>query len=298
MRSVSPALHLVSLPRTTETDPAPERVIIKPKARMRGVVEFIRSARRSLLLSIFRCDDLIVLHELAEAVGRGVKVEVLVTGRAKGWGRRLGPLAGCLERMGVLVHRFPGKGMKYHAKYMLADEETALISTGNLTRKCLHRTRDFLLITRDSAIVSGLVTLFRADSQGTAVNLGGRLIVGPGDSRERIEQVLGSAQTSIRILDHKLSDAGILALLRDRQRKGVTVEIERGELPDSLQAHGRLIVVDHSTAVFGSFALSERSLNERRELAVVIEDAGLVGKLERQFESSSREACAAVEAAA
>ena len=104
---------------------AAERVVCKPTARHRAVIEFIRAAQNSLLLSMFRCDDFAVLHELGEAVARGVKVEVLVTGRAKGWGKRLNPLAGCLACMGVTVHRFKPR-TKYHAKYMVADRKMRL----------------------------------------------------------------------------------------------------------------------------------------------------------------------------
>ncbi|MBI1898043.1 MAG: hypothetical protein HYS04_16150 [Acidobacteria bacterium] len=127
-----------------------DRVVCKPEARKNAVLAFIRGARRTLLLSVFRCDDLEILHELGEAVTRGVRVEALVTGRAKGWGKRLGPLAGCLERMGVRVHRFSRAGMKYHAKFMVADGERALVGTMNLTHRCFRRTRDFVPMARGS----------------------------------------------------------------------------------------------------------------------------------------------------
>ena len=257
------------------------------------MVEFIRSAERSLLLSIFRCDDLGVLHELGEAVARGVRVEVLVTGRAKGWAQRLGPMVGCLSRMGVVVHRFAGfaespSGMKYHAKYAVADDRAAMIGTFNLTRKCFRRTRDFLLVTRDPGVVAGLAALFRADALGGAMqNGGGRLIVGPDHSRERIESLLAGARHSIRILDHKLSDPGILAILRDRRRNGVEVTVGRIAVAGGFTPHGRLIVIDGAVAVFGSIALSQKSLDARRELAVVIDDPDLVAKLDRQFDTAS-----------
>jgi cardiolipin synthase A/B len=264
-----------------------DRVVCKPNARQEAVIEFIGLAHSSLLLSMFRCDDLSVMHALGVAVARGVKVEVLVTGRAKGWGKRLNPLAGCLNCMGVTVHRFKSSG-KYHAKYMVADGKSAIIATQNLTRKCFTRTRDFLLVTNDTAIVSVLEATFRADLEGKPAPSTGRLILGPEASRERIEQLLGSAQKSIHILDHKLSDPGVLAILRDRTRKGVNVVVESGKQAQGKIPHGRLIIVDGALAVFGSFALTAQSLDNRRELAVVIEEPELVAKLERQFGKASK----------
>lgn len=299
---ISHSLQLVAPAAAPAASPEPavERAVSKPKSRRNAVIEFIRSAERSLLLSIFRCDDLGVLHELGEAVARGVRVEVLVTGRAKGWARRLGPMAGCLARMGVVVHRFAGSasGMKYHAKYAVADDRAALAGTFNLTRKCFRKTRDFLLVTRDAGIVAGLAALFRADALGGTIQSGGgRLIVGPDHSRERIESLLAGARYSIRILDHKLSDPGILAILRDRRRNGVEVTIQRGAMAGALTPHGRLIVVDRAIAIFGSFALSQKSLDARRELAVAIDDPQLVAKLDRQFDKASA-GTGAIEAAA
>jgi phosphatidylserine/phosphatidylglycerophosphate/cardiolipin synthase-like enzyme len=271
-------------------NPRPEsvadRVVCKPSARQKAVIEFIRTAQSSLLLSMFRCDDFAVLHELGEAVARGVKVEVLVTARAKGWGKRLNPLAGCLICMGVTVHRFKPSS-KYHAKYMVADGKSAIVATQNLTRKCFNRTRDFLLVTHDAAIVGTLEETFRADLYGTPAPSTQRLILGPEGSRERIEQLIGSAMTSIRILDHKLSDPGILAILRDRVRNGVDVAVENGAGRADQTPHGRLIIVDDAIAVFGSFALTAKSLDTRRELAVVVSETELVAKLARQFEKAA-----------
>jgi phosphatidylserine/phosphatidylglycerophosphate/cardiolipin synthase-like enzyme len=297
--------HGLRLVDTTASEapvtPTRDKVSIKPKARRQAVRDFIRSARASLLVSVFRCDDLSILHELGEAVARGVRVEVLVTGRAKGWSKRLGPLAGCLQRMGVVVNRVAAGGMKYHAKFMVADDAAALIGTLNLTRKCFRRTRDFLVITHDRAVVAGLAAAFRADAQGVPMETlasDARLILGPESARERIESLLGSARQSIRIMDHKLSDPAVLAILRDRRRHGVNVEIHNGSHGDELNAHGRLIVVDGAVAVFGSFALSPRSLDARREAGIIIEDADLVSKLNRQFDKLALKPAAASAAAA
>ena len=50
-----------------------------------------------MLLTLFRCDDTKVTDELAEALDRGVKVDVLLTQKAKGWERRLKGLRVFLE---------------------------------------------------------------------------------------------------------------------------------------------------------------------------------------------------------
>jgi phosphatidylserine/phosphatidylglycerophosphate/cardiolipin synthase-like enzyme len=74
-------------------------------------------------------------------------------------------------------------------------------------------------------------------------------------------------------------------LLKAKQAEGVTVQIlGRGEL-DGLVSHGKLILVDQSTAVIGSISLSPASLDSRREVAVKVLDPAAVGKLNSFFEA-------------
>jgi cardiolipin synthase A/B len=262
-----------------------DRVVCKPEKRRKAVLELIRSARQSLLLSIFRCDDVEVLGALADAVARGVDVQILITQRARGWGKKLAALTDLLRHLGAHVHPFAQSAMKYHAKFIVADGARSLIGTLNLTRKCFSSTRDYLLVTHDRSIARDLTALFWADVAGDSTPaLSPRLIVGPEGTRGRIEDLLTAAKRSIYVVDHKISDPAVLSLLARRAAAGVTVEIATGRGQDGLKPHGRLIVVDGRTAVLGSFTLTRKSLDARRELAVVVSEPELVAKLSRQFQ--------------
>ncbi len=111
----------------------------------------------------------------------------MLTKRAKGGKKRLKKLWGALEEMGAVVTRYADPVVKYHAKYLVADDSTAIITTLNPTRKCFTRTWDAVLITQDPSVVKGLLTLFKADAAGVPLPsrrpLGRRLIVGPERSR-------------------------------------------------------------------------------------------------------------------
>ena len=109
----------------------------------------IGAAKRRLILSLFRCDDFSVLDALAAALERGCEVEAILTKRAKGGKKRLKKLWGALEEMGAVVTRYADPVVKYHAKYLVADESTAIITTLNPTRKCFTRTWDAVLVTQD-----------------------------------------------------------------------------------------------------------------------------------------------------
>jgi phosphatidylserine/phosphatidylglycerophosphate/cardiolipin synthase-like enzyme len=251
------------------------------------MLETIAAARKRLVLSLFRCDDFGVLDELAAALERGVKVEAIITTRAKGGKKRLRKLWDALEEMGVIVHWYVDPVVKYHAKYLVADDKTALVATLNPTKKCFTRTWDFVLLTTDGAVVRSLATLFALDSAGQRVlprhRISQRLIVGPEGARERMRALIASARHSIRVLDHKLSDPDLVALLRDRRDEGLDVSVIGRQRVSGLEPHGKLIIVDEAVAVLGSMAMSALSLDFRREVAIKIDSPPVVRALNRYY---------------
>jgi phosphatidylserine/phosphatidylglycerophosphate/cardiolipin synthase-like enzyme len=274
-----------------------EKLVLVPAERKAALLGVIGSARRRLILSLFRCDDFSVLDALAAALERGCEVEAILTKRAKGGKKRLKKLWGALEEMGAVVTRYADPVVKYHAKYLVADDSTAMITTLNPTRKCFTRTWDAVLLTKDPSVVKGLLTLFKADAAGVPLPsrrpLGRRLIVGPERSRDEIRALIAGAKHSIRILDHKLSDPDLVALLRDRRAEGVTVSVLGKQPMRGVVPHGKMMIIDDARAVLGSTALSTLSLDFRREVSVVIHDQALVKQLSASFQQLSAKAGAA-----
>jgi phosphatidylserine/phosphatidylglycerophosphate/cardiolipin synthase-like enzyme len=276
---------------------AKDRLVVHPPERKAALLDVIASARRRLVLSLFRCDDFSILDALAGALQRGVEVEAILTKRAKGGKKRLKKLWGALEEMGAVVTRYADPVVKYHAKYLVVDQALAMITTLNPTRKCFTRTWDAVLITEDASVVKGLLTLFRADAAGQPLParrpLSRRLIVGPERSRSEIRDMIAGAQTSIRILDHKLSDPDLVALLRERREQGVTVSVLGKQPIRGYVPHGKMMIIDETRAVLGSTALSTLSLDFRREVSIVIHEPSIVKQLNSSYHELSQQAGAA-----
>ena len=274
-----------------------EKLVLDPTERKAALLGVIGAAKRRLILSLFRCDDFSVLDALAAALERGCEVEAVLTKRAKGGKKRLKKLWGALEEMGAVVTRYADPVVKYHAKYLVADDKIAIITTLNPTRKCFTRTWDAVLITPDPAVVKGLLTLFKADAAGVPLpsrrRLGRRLIVGPERSRPEIRALIASAKHSIRILDHKLSDPDVVALLRERRAEGVTVSVLGKHPMGGILPHGKMLIIDEERAVLGSTALSTLSLDFRREVSVVVHEPALVKQLNMSYQQLSTKAGAA-----
>lgn len=275
-------------PRRRRPAKGREKLVLDPTERKAALLGVIGAAKRRLILSLFRCDDFSVLDALAAALERGCEVEAVLTKRAKGGKKRLKKLWGALEEMGAVVTRYADPVVKYHAKYLVADDTTAIITTLNPTLKCFTRTWDAVLITQDPAVVKGLLTLFKADTAGVSLPsrrpLSRRLIVGPERSRAEMRALICGARHSIRILDHKLSDPDLVALLRERRAEGVTVTVLGKQPMRGILPHGKMMIIDEARAVLGSTALSTLSLDFRREVSVVVHEPALVKQLTMSYQ--------------
>jgi cardiolipin synthase A/B len=266
-----------------------EEVILAIDQRRDAILRVIRAARRRLLISLFRCTDFVVLDAVAEALQRKVDVRMLLTPRAHGWEKRLKELGAYLESMGAKVHPYSDPVMKYHAKYLVADDGPALIGSLNMTAKCFGATCDFILVTQDRDVVRGLQTLFETDWLAPHSSLPGgispRLIIGPDRARAQFTGLLNGARRKIQIIDHKLTDPGMRGLLQSKKAEGVEVQVLGTGQVGELLSHGKLILVDGRAAAFGSMSLCALNLDFRREVSVLVDDPRCVRKLKTWYRS-------------
>jgi cardiolipin synthase len=277
----------------------PDRLVSAVEDRRVALVEVIRQARSRITLSLFRCNDDEIIEELAAATARGVIVEVLVTSRAKGGAKRKQKLWRALEQTGASLRAYTDPVVKYHPKYLVADEGPAVVASLNFTRKCFRKTWDALVITHDPAVVSGLRRLWTADRDRRPMpeDLTERLIVGPERARRQFTALIAGARTSIRLIDAKLSDPELVSVLNARRAEGLTIELVSGKRVGDLKSHGKMMLIDDETVVVGSLALAALSLDFRREVAIVVNEPSAVADAVELFRTL-REATAEGRAAA
>jgi cardiolipin synthase A/B len=265
----------------------PDRIVVAPAARRDVLLDAIHSAQSQITLSLFRCTDKAVFGELTAAVDRGVDVRVLVTSRVKGGKKKLKKLWKRLEETRASIVPYTDPVVKYHAKYMVVDDGPALITSMNFTTKCFHETCDGVAVTYDPAVVDGLRQLMTTDREGGAApsTLPDRLIIGPERARRQFTALVQQAKQRIQIIDAKLSDPGLIDLLNQRRKQGITVEIFGQKQLGNLLSHGKMMLVDGEKAVVGSLALTALSLDFRREVALLVEEPTAVAELDQLFRS-------------
>jgi len=262
-----------------------DAVVTAPGARREVVITTIRQARERLALSLYRCNDQAIFDELKRARERGVQVDVLVTSRSGGGRKRLRKLWQALEATGVSLHPHADPVVKYHAKYLVADEGPALIASLNFTRKCFAKTIDAIVVTHDADVVSGLHSLLAADCRQAPMpgQLSPRLIVGPESARRQFTSIIAQASSSVRLIDRKASDPALMTLLQTRSSEGVRVELYDGKRLCGLRSHGKIMLVDDRLAVIGGLSLNPMSLDFRREVAVIVTEPAAVAEVSGLF---------------
>jgi len=273
-------------PTTSPSVPA-DRLIVSIDERREAVLDAIRSARERITLSLFRCNDDQIFAELAAATRRGVAVEALVTSRAKGGKRKLAKLWSTLEQTGATVKAYTDPVVKYHAKYLVADDGPALVTSLNFTKKCFRKTCDALVLTHDAAVISGLRALMDADCRRLPLpaNITERLIVGPERARRQFTALINSARSSIRIIDAKLSDPDLVSILNEKRAAGFIVDVFSSKRLGDLKSHGKIMLIDDEKVVVGSLALAALSLDFRREVAIVVDEPSAVAEAVELFRS-------------
>jgi cardiolipin synthase len=267
----------------------PDRLIVAIDQRRAALLDVIRQARSRITLSLFRCNDAEIFAGLAAASARGVTVEVLATSRAKGGRKKIEKLWRALEDAGAALNPYSDPVVKYHAKYLVADDGPAIVASLNLTRKCFRKTCDAIVVTHDPAVITGLHRLWTADCDRLPMpdDLTERLIVGPERARRQFTALVRQARTSIRLIDAKLSDPDLVSLLNQRRAAGLTVDIFSSKQLGALQSHGKIMLVDDRIAVVGSLALAALSLDFRREVAIVVDEPSAVAEAADLFRGLS-----------
>jgi phosphatidylserine/phosphatidylglycerophosphate/cardiolipin synthase-like enzyme len=132
--------------RQPYTPSLPDLLVSPLNARDR-LAEFIRSARRQLLIYDPKLSDPRMIRLLLDRVRAGVDVRVL----------------GHVAKAGASITSARLSGRRLHVRTLIADSRRAFVGSQSLKRLELDRRREVGLVIRDRKVVSQLETLFAED---------------------------------------------------------------------------------------------------------------------------------------
>jgi len=301
------ALQITTL--TSQQNPF-DSLITEPEDSIAPVIQMIQGAEKSIDLVMYELEDTQVENALISAEKNGVAVRVLLN--EGNYGAQPSTYSAAayryLQTGGVSVHWSPSYFALTHQKTMIVDGSRAVIMTFNLTPQYYSTDRDFGIVDKDPADIAAIEAAFNDDWQDkkdTAAS-GDDLIWSPGADTELLAMI-NSSRKSLCIENEEMSDTPVVNALISAVKRGVNVEIVMTYSSDwsanftklaaagvkirtyaadaALYIHAKLILSDADTAFVGSQNFSASSLQDNRELGIMLTDANIINSLSATFQS-------------
>lgn len=292
-----------------------QSVLVMPDMGVTPLLKAIQGAKTSVWLEIymFTNHDLTetLVQALVERAKAGVDVKVMLESHP--FVPNLAPDApsvnqdtiNALTAGGVQVKGSNPEFKYTHEKGMIIDGKTAYIMTCNFTNSAFTTNREYIVADTDPSDVSEVSKIFMADWNRVGYTPEDpELVVSPTNSRAKILKLIDSAKKSILLECEYLTDPEVATHLGNRVKDGVSVRVllsyqpkdpktgrdsnakekellaskgvHRVIFPRSIKMHAKSIVVDNTRAFVGSENLTSNSLNNNRELGILVEDPAVL----------------------
>lgn len=278
-------------------------VFVQPDDGRAPILDELAAARRTIDLEVYLLSDEEIIAALERAVTRGVRVRVILEEDPFGGAGGQPAVFERLAAAGVQV-RWSNPVFRFtHVKTFVIDDRVAIIMNLNLTRSAFTRNREFGAITTRPGEVAEARAIFAADWSRADEPAPGPLIVSPTDSRAEILGLIDGANDSLDIYAEVVRDREAVSALKAAERRGVRVRLimsdpdddgdeERAELAaagvevrieNSPYIHAKLIVADGGRAFLGSQNFTATSLDQNREIGLMIADGANLARLASVF---------------
>lgn len=293
-------------------------VFVEPTAGDHSITSAILSAQKSVWVEMYLLSDRNIIRALEEAAHKGIDVRVMLEMHPFGGGGSPRKTLDLLKAAGAQAQPTAPSFTLTHEKGMIIDGSTAYIMTSNFTRSALGGTsggrggttnREYDIVDSNPQDVQSIVAIFNADWNHTTAQFNDpNLVVSPVNSRNAFTSLIGSAHSTLLIECEEMKDSGIEQALVDAAKRGIHIQIilpsPRSSSSDSnsqgidtikqggvqvkedprLYMHAKIIVVDGQRAFVGSENISTQSLDQNRELGIVVADGGVLRTLQQTFQ--------------
>jgi cardiolipin synthase A/B len=296
------------------------QVFVEPDAGDSVITNAIDDAKQSVWLEIYLLTDTSIVRALEEAAHRGLDVRVMLEPHPYGMGT-ISPRETLdkLSAAGVKAQPASPSFSLTHEKGMIIDGQTAYIMTCNFSRAALGGSssttnREYGIIDTNAQDVQAVSAIFNADWDRTTPQYSDpNLVVSPYNSRNAFVSLINGAHKTLAIEAEEMQDSQIEQGLVNAARRSVQVQVILPSASSSssgsadgdsngpgiatikqagvqvkedpqLYMHAKIIIVDGQQAFVGSENISPASLDQNRELGVIVSDQNVLNTLQQTFQ--------------
>jgi len=276
-------------------------VIVEPGDNGDMLVAAINAATTSVHMTMYQLTSNRVTNALKAKKVAGKEVKVVLNKTFPGGMGSNASVYAELMAAGVAVAYAPSGFQYTHEKAFVIDGASAWIMTMNMSDSALNGNREFVAIDTDPADVAEAEAIFAADFAGTAITPTGKLLTAPVNAEDRLIALLDQATTTVDLEGEVLSASSILEGLGRAKKRGCTVRVViSDQTPTSAGAsaiaalkqvsipvrsvsspyiHSKAIVTDGKLAYMGSENFTQNSLENNRELGLLVGKQSEVAKI-------------------
>lgn len=277
-----------------------------PDDGRRPLLDEIERSQCSIDVTSYLISDDDIIEALGRADARGVVVRVIYEETPFGGFGGVVDTAEELARYGVQV-RPGGPEFRFtHAKYIIIDDQVGIITNQNLTFSAFEQNREFGVITTKSTVVGALDDVFEADWSGSAAPAPPlSLLVSPKYARASLIGAIDRAETDVRLYAEVVRDGEVISALEHAVARGVAVRLVINEpdddldlevyarlsssgieirVADHLYIHAKAMIVDGNMVIVGSHNPTSTSIDNNREVSLIVNEPVSVERSEVIFE--------------
>lgn len=288
-------------------------LIVMPDDGLAAVKQAIDGAKSSITVKMFLFSEKELLKALIASHKRGVDVRVMLNPARRSGESDNDEAHKELSKAGVKVKDTNPAFDVSHEKSMVIDNNVAFIKSLNWAPKNFKETRDYAVVTRDPDEVKEVVAGFDADWHRTEFTVGphSKLIWCRGNGRQRIGRFIEEAKEYLYLQNERYQDVTIIEHLIRARNRGVKVHLmslpphalKEKKLLEGvgglrlmqdagvkihklkhLHLHAKMLLADGKRAIVGSMNITPGSFDDRRELAIEVEDHHILKRLQKTFE--------------
>lgn len=262
------------------------------------LLNYINNSRRQVLTEIYLLSDPDIINALSLVPSRGATISAILEEHPFG-GNNLNQKTNLtLENAAVATEWSNPAYALTHEKAMIFDDQVVCVLNMNLTKTAFTRNREYNICSVNPVDVAEAEKVFQADWQKTDYQpADSNLVISPNNSRGKLTALINSAARTLDIEMEVIGDRQILELLSKRSQSisvrviepekksvnnppipGVPVRILTSPYP-----HAKLIIADSERAYTGSINLSTQSLDQNRELGILVSQPDILERLNATF---------------
>lgn len=265
----------------------------------------INASQKEVDVEVYLLSDKDIITSLMHACQRGILVQILLEQHPFGGGTVNQQTYQTLSNSCVKVAWTNPSYALTHEKTVVIDSKEAFILTQNLTTAAFVKNREYDVTDVNPQDVLEIVNIFHADWNRTNfIPSTTNLLISPITSRDNLMQLITNAQQSLSIEMEAIDDPQIIALLIQKApsvkislilpsfsqmaaNKKVAQKLSNAgvviKTMSSPYIHAKLIIADVRKAYVGSINLTTQSMDNNREVGVLITEQDIVQNLSSDF---------------